>query len=80
MIGFTINDRATPVLDWKLDAETDQGDRSATGKLPGDVTWAEQDAPIVAWRGADDPLWSEGLDSARWVQIRSLAERLIGRV
>ena len=30
--------------------------------------------------GPDDPLWSEGLDSARWVQIRSLAERLIGRV
>jgi hypothetical protein len=30
--------------------------------------------------GPDDPLWSEPLDSPRWVKIRSSAARLIERV
>lgn len=58
MIGFTVAGRPVNLLEWRFDVVTNHGDRALTGKLPKDVTWAEQDAPIVAWRGSGDPAWS----------------------
>jgi hypothetical protein len=46
-----------------------------------DVTMADLGVLYEALSvGPEDPLWSEGLDSARWTQVRSLAVGLISRL
>ncbi len=48
---------------------------------PNDATMADlRVLDEVLSAGPEDPLWSEGLDSTRWAQIRAFAARLIDRV
>jgi hypothetical protein len=54
----TIDGRPVEFLDWQATVEADWGERTLTGKVLREVTWAEQGSSVELWRGDGTRLWS----------------------
>lgn len=57
-VHATIDGRAVLLDEWTADATINHGYRTLTGRVPLEVTWAEQEAPITLWTSDDEELWS----------------------
>lgn len=57
-VHATIDDRSVSLEDWQCDSVANGGPRTFTAKVPGNATWAEQEAPVRVWLPDGTDLWA----------------------